>query len=612
MRFNFLLSFLCCFAMNSFCQVQPLLVSVTNEKTNEPLEGASISIYKNRSISGTITNREGKFVITDTTGIDSVKISMIGHHTRIIAPFSYYKMARAGISLSLAATNLEEIVVKPLTAIEIIEKAIVASKAALPRVAFENNVFYREVIKDKEQYFSVAEAVFKTQYDTKNKLCLMQMLKGRSKEDVSYTRLFEDYHPGGGPEAVATKYLAVAFPDFLNKSKTGLFVFKKEKPVEYDGNLYYVVSFDQRPGIHEALDKGEIFIAVSDFTVLKYKTENSPLGTPYITDLKGTDKLFAELLHIDFKRKGWNHSVSFEKVNDQLVMRSASAEYRISYKQPKKDLDLDLSITTELVTTIPYLPITAPINKEQEWKRKNLVANLPADFDAGFWGSNNIISPTTQVDSIIKNISIKNQEDTNVTSLKDEWKYLNKDFLAVYQQHDSVVLIPVRKGGWEDDETAGMIYKEVNGDFSIETYVDLSKRTNTSILPDNGFQQAGIIIRSNDDKTENSILLCIGTGGNSQAKIFLRKTDNGKSKGPVDKIEKMSYGLKLIKRGASISAYYKATGTSDWKLITSYQVNWLNDSIQAGFAAMSRFAGSGPKAKPDMKAVFSNFILKND
>ena len=590
-------------------QAQPLQGTVIGEKTREPLEAASITLYKNGKTGGIVTNREGRFVIADAGGIDSIKISMIGHASRVISIAAFKNIVAGKIVLPVAATDLSEIVVRPLTATEIIDKAIKATKAALPASDFENNIFYREVIKDKEQYFSVAEAIFKTQYDIKNKVCRLQMLRGRSKEDVSYTRLFEDFHPGGGPEGLSGKYFSVEFPDFLNAAKTKWFIYKKEQPVLFDGQLFYVISFDQKPGIHEALEKGEVLIDVSDFTVLRYSAANSPVGTTYIKDLKGTDKLFAELLHIDFKRKGWTNKVSFEKINGRLVLSHAAAEYKIGYKQPKKDLDLDLTITTELAATVPLLPVTHLITKEEAWKRKNIVANLPSDFDPDFWGADNIIAATDQVDTIIKAIAKKNNEDDAIGKIAGEWQYLNRNFFVVYQQHDSIAMVPVMKGAWEDDETAGMIYKNFSDDFSMETAVTITKRSNTTELPDNGFQQAGIIIRSGDDSNENNLILSIGTGGNNQPKIFLHKTESGKSKGPVDKIEGMQCWLRLEKKGTALTAFYKFFSDKEWKKITTYQLKWLSGSLQAGCMVMARFAGSGPRAKPDIKAVFSNFNL---
>ncbi len=581
--------------------------TLSDKQTSRPLGAASITIYKNGKTGGTISNAEGKFSFNNES-IDSVKFSMIGYNSVVVNNDSLKNDEQLNIKMKPVLINMDEVVIRPMTAQEIVQTAIKKTLAMLPANDFENKVFYREIIKDRENYFSVAEAIFKTQYFIKDQSFKLRMEKGRSKEEVSYTRLFEDYHPGGGPEALADKYLTASLPDFFNLKKTKWFSYKKESVTEYDGKKIYIISFDQKTEIHEALDKGRLFITADNFLLLKYEAVNSPAGMAYVKNLTGTDKIFASLLNIDFKRKGWTKQAEFVQIDGRLFLSHAAAEYLIDYRQPKKQLDLDLTIHSELLATEPMLPILKPISKSEEWKRKNIVANLPTDFDANFWGAENVISPTKKVDKIIAGISKKNNEDS-VKKIADDWLYHQANMFVAYSQHDSISLVPIMKSSWEDDETAGMLFKEMKGDFIIESKLDITKRSDQSALPDNGFQQSGLIIRSTKTEQENNVILCIGTAGNPNAKIVLRKTDNGKSKGPVNKIDTMKGWLRLEKKGAAITALYKTDDRAGWKKITTYQVNWPGDSLQAGIMVMARFAGSGPKMKPDMKATFTKLNI---
>ena len=585
-------------------------IVLSDEQSGKPLSAASIIIYKNEKTGGTISNAEGKFNF-NTGSVDSVKFSMIGYNSIVLSKTAFIDVEELNIKMKPVLLNLDEVVIRPMTAQEIVETAIKKTLALLPAVDFESKIFYREIIKDKENYFSVAEAIFKTLYYLKDQSFKLSMEKGRSKEDVSYTRLFEDYHPGGGPEALADKYLAASLPDFFNLKKIKWFNYRKESVTSFDGKKIYVISFDQKPGIHEALDKGRLFITKDEFVLLKYEAMNSPIGTPYIKNLTGTDKIFANLLNIEFKRKGWTKEADFIQMDGRLFLSHAAAAYLIDYKQPKKQLDLDLTISSELLATEINLPIAKSILKSEEWKRKNLVANLPTDFDANFWGTENVISPTKQVDEIIAGISKKNKEDS-IKKIDNDWLYHQPNMFVAYSQHDSISLVPIMKAAWEDDETAGILFKEIDGDFIIESKLNITKRSDAETFPDNGFQQSGIIIRSAKDQQENNIILCLGTAGNSNAKIILRKTDNGKSKGPVDKIEAMNGWLRLEKKGSSITALYKTVEQEEWEKITTYQAGWVTGNLQVGVMVMARFAGSGPKMKPDIKATFTQLKINKE
>jgi regulation of enolase protein 1 (concanavalin A-like superfamily) len=162
---------------------------------------------------------------------------------------------------------------------------------------------------------------------------------------------------------------------------------------------------------------------------------------------------------------------------------------------------------------------------------------------------------------------------------------------------------------WEDDKSGGMLFKEMNGDFSIETKINISK-SNTVEMPDKGFQQAGIIIRKKDDQKENYIFLSIGTGGNPTPKVSFKKTSDSKSKTFAEKTESMKGWLRIEKKGNKLIALYKSIGGNEYKKIGEYSGDWLNSEIQIGLAVYAGFPGDGPKMKPDMKAELTQLKIE--
>jgi hypothetical protein len=578
---------------------------IVDSRSGEALNGASITLYSISNMSGLVANKEGKFIIA-AGAYDSIKISMVGYHSKTIFPH-HDPDGDLKIKLELAPGQLEEVVVKRSSPLDIIHKAIAALPSFQPDSNFENKGFYREIIKDRENYFSVAEAVFLAQYFPKKKSYKLELLQGRSKEDVSYTRLFEDYHPGGGPQSVAGESFVVDQPDFLNEKKLKFFNYKIDSMVQFDERWLYSISFDQKPGIKEALEKGRLLVDADNYAVVSYQAENSPLGTAYIKDLTGTEKVFAEILHIDFKRKGWKRRVDFTSVNNKQIMSYAIAEYSIGYKQPKKNVDLDLAIDVELLFSELGKPVLKEISKDEEWKRKNIVANLPTAFDSAFWGNNNIISPTEEVKNIIRKITVN--DDIPAGTSVEGWQYINRNLFVSYKTNDTITLIPIMRSLWEDDEAAGMLYKEIEGDFIAETRINLVKSSDRDHMPDNGFQQGGIIVRSLNEEKQNYVLLSVGTGGNSNPKLFFKRTTDNKSRTVVHKNENMSGWLRIEKTGNKIVAFFKPGNAGDFKKTGEYKLEWLNGKLQLGLTVFAAFSGDGPKMKPDMKANFSQLKI---
>jgi hypothetical protein len=589
-------------------QTNTLPGSVSDGLTHEPLAGVSIMMYQPGHISGSISNADGKFSIRQPDKLDSVRLSMIGYKSRLFTPAELLTGSMLVVNLQPAPSDLPAIVVRPISAIDIVRKAARQIPSLIPTTDFESSAFYREIIRDSLQFYAVSEAIFNIQFNVQKKSLAIKLAKGRSKEDVAYTRLFEDFHPGGGPEDAVGQNLVTTRPGFLTENKLKNYIFKKDSTILQGDRLIYVISFDQQPSVQEALEKGKLYIDADDFSPVKYIARNSPAGTPYIKSLRGTDKIFAEILHIDLEVKGWTRTASFTEIEHRLYLADANMGYDIAYKQPKKSLDLRLQINTELVVTDFTKPIVHPVSKGEEWKRKDLVANLPADFDSAYWGSGNTPDPTREVKDVIEAISKKNGDPVSGETIPD-WSYLNGGSFVASQKNDSIILVPLMKSSWEDDETGGMIYKNMKGDFDLETKLSISKRSNFSELPDNGFQQCGIILRSATGKQENNLILSMGTGGNEIPKFFLKRTINGKTKNFVEKTDSLTAWLRIEKRGKQISAFKKQNPNGAWEKIDDYSLDWLSGELQVGFSVMARFTGDGPRQRPDMRAVFSEIKL---
>jgi len=280
-------------------------------------------------------------------------------------------------------------------------------------------------------------------------------------------------------------------------------------------------------------------------------------------------------------------------------------DYFIHYQQPKKNVDLNLAIHTETLMTEFSHPIVHEITREEEWKRKNLVANLPSDFDSTFWGGAHILDPTTELKQIIAVIAEKNK-DTAASASPEDWFYLNRQLFIAEKNEAGIRLIPIARSSWDDEQKGGLLYKNKKGDFNMEAKLVITKRTNPAQEPDNGFQQSGIMIRSADNKMENNIQVSMGTGGSSTPKYFLKNTIDGKTKITVEKTENLSAWLRLEKKDDLVRIYRRTRENDSWVKWNEFKADWLKGELEVGFSVMARFAGDGPKQKPDMQALFSD------
>lgn len=569
------------------------------------LVAASIAVYREGTVNtGTVTNHDGAFSISLSVQPDSLKVSMVGFISRVIRNINWFQSSPFTIELSLQPLELSAVEVKPLTALQIVERAIQHLPASQIQEDFETTGFYREIIKDREHYFSVAEAVFTVQFLPQKEDFKLKMDKGRTSEEISYTKLFEDFHPGGGPQRAIKNSFLLDIPSFLRLKELKKYEFKRLPVTFYDDRRLYVISFDQKDGVKEALENGKLFIDAEDFTVVKYEAANSPKGINYIKHLSGSDKFFAELLNIDLKRKSWRRAVSFIRTGDKWLLNHADMEFSITYKQPKKKLDLDLTISTEILLNPQYKTIITPIPKKDEWQRNNLVKNLPNVFDSAWWGNASIIQPTQSIEEVVKEINASNGT-VPVQSQSSRWMKLNEASFLSWQNGDSISLIPIQKSHWDNDHTAPFLYELIAGDFSIETKLLVTRVKSGGAFPDKGFQQCGIMIRGTNSEKENYLSVGLGTTGNKQPKLILNKTGGNKSKPKTESAEFPEIWLKLEKNGKVITAFKKMHAIDQWILIDSKTVDWRSDQFQVGLFGFAWFTGNGPAMYPDVKGIFT-------
>jgi hypothetical protein len=598
---------LCFFAFQKVYSQEFLQGLVKDAGTGEPLSNATISFYNNGRSFGMITNQKGQFVINQKTP-DSIRISMIGYQSKLLLP--PFESNNQTVLLLRAIISMETIVVQPIPAEQIVQKAIKVLDKNRSVVDFESLAFYREIIKDRENYFSVSEALFKTQYFPREKNFTLELEQGRTKEDVAYTRLFEDYHPGGGPQLMAKQGFADEIPDCLQASKMKYFIYKKDSLTYLDNHRIYVISFDQKDGVKEAFEKGKVFIDAEDFSVLSYTGSNSPKSTAYIKSLTGNDKLMAKILNIDFEVLGWSRKLYFNRSGNNMFLSFASFEQQAIYKQPKKDIDLNLKMSFEWMVSETGLPVIKKIGENEEWKRNNLMVNLPTAFDSSFWGGKAIISPTDSLTAILASISSKNKDEQSGKPIEG-WKILNRKFFVASKNDSKISITPIMKSVWENDVTGPFVFKDTSGNFSIECKLQVVKTSNSNQEPDKGFQQGGLMIRADSVATENYIFIALGTGGNPNPKLFFKKTENNKSRSIVTKAKKMMAFLRIEKRETTLKAYIRWNENDEWEILNEYKSAWLKDNVQIGMAAFTDFTGNGPKMHPDASFIFSDVQFKN-
>ena len=123
---------------------------------------------------------------------------------------------------------------------------------------------------------------------------------------------------------------------------------------------------------------------------------------------------------------------------------------------------------------------------------------------------------------------------------------------------------------WWVDMNAGMIYKEVSGDFDVITAVNTKQKTNPTQDIDRWTQLAGLIVRdpaSTLSENENYVFNVAGMRFDNPSIELKSTTDNLSSiRAYTDNMSGTSSELRIVRENSSFTCYSRPIGNSTWIL----------------------------------------------
>ena len=380
---------------------------IVDEKSNTPLIFATIAV-KNTNIA-TVTNIDGEFTLKISEAIQNpvLEIIYIGYHNKEIAVSDLRTEGRNNtISLNQATIPIAEVVIKPITAEDIIYFAIDNLDENYENVPNQMTSFYRETIKKNRNYVSIAEAVveiFKAPYNSDFRFDLSKVYKGRKNVEVSKldTVLFKLQ---GGP--VTTLQLDVA--------KNRMSIFTKEAMKNYDYTLetivvidekpHYVIEFHQNNNADTPLFLGKLFIEMESFALSEAE---------FSINLEDED----EAASIFIRKKPLGMKITPEMASYRVKYREQDGKWYFGYARAevKFKVNWNKKLFNSHYTTMSEIAITDRTEEEvvkfapKERLRKGdiFTDELAAFADPDFWGDYNVIEPDQSIESAIRRLNRK-------------------------------------------------------------------------------------------------------------------------------------------------------------------------------------------------------------
>jgi CubicO group peptidase (beta-lactamase class C family) len=431
----------------TFSQQQTLTINgKITDGENSPLPSVNIRLMKNGI--GTISNESGffKILIPQLLQQDSIIFSSIGYTSIKIAVNELVLDKVNLIQLASKTVVLQEVIVKSINPLEIIQTAIEKIPNNYLNIPHISHGFYRMNTKKGNEHIALSEAVFDIlNYGyAADKANNFNLIKSRFiKDDKGIYNL----SIGATPEELyeADIMRKINSSDLLNKKGLKNHHFKLLSTIQYNNADTYVIGFDQKDDVKESLYTGKIFIDVESLAIVAINYRRSEKGIQYAKVGSASMRTLMKLMGISIDMNSESSFVTYQKFNGKWLLSNIKSNTLIHCKSKRQFYDFPANIQFDYVVTgVDTSNIQSFSTKDNLGKTK-LIEFQNSNGQADFWKDYNIIVSDYNSDSIAKNIIAKNESFNLKKQVEKKLKSFPKEKSA---RIDSIISFFHQKGAF--------------------------------------------------------------------------------------------------------------------------------------------------------------------
>lgn len=372
---------------------------IKDSKTKERVVFSSISVPGTNI--GTVANSDGEFTlkIPKSLNIKEFEISHLGYLNKKISITENGKNQQTFL-LEPASVELQGVIVRPED-----PRLIVAGAISNINKNYSNSPnmmtgFYRETIKQRREYISIAEAIaeiYKTPYIASAETDRVKILKGRKGSNVKRadTLLVKMQ---GGPHV--SLYLDLAkYPELiLTQEEMGNYEYEIVNMVSLDNETNYVISFKPRVSLSYPLYTGKLYISAENLalTMAEFSLD--------LSDIDKATPLFVKKkpMGLRFEPQSTNYMVTYKKQGDKYYLNYMRNEVKFRADWRRRIFETNYTVMSEMVITERNTENISRIANKESFKPSSILSDKVNEyFDENYWGAYNTIEPNESIQSAI-------------------------------------------------------------------------------------------------------------------------------------------------------------------------------------------------------------------
>lgn len=373
---------------------------IKDAKTKERVVFATISVPG--TTIGTVANADGEFTLKVPKNITSnvFEITHLGYQNTQFPIVNGTSGKDKVYLIEPASLEIQSVVIRPMDARSILEGALKNIDKNYSDKPASFTAFYRESIKQKREYISIAEAVaeiYKAPYRYTLETDKVKIIKGRRGENVKKADTLM-VKMQGGPH-VSLFLDVIKNPELiLTREDLPYYNYEVVDVVKIDNEANYVISFTPNAKLEYPLYQGKLYV----------NTENLAITmSEFSIDLSEPEKVAQIFVRkkpagLIFEPISTNYLVTYKKVNDRYHVNYMRSEVKFRADWRRKIFKTNYTIMSEMAITDRDFDNVNKISFKDSFKPNLILADRVNEyFDENYWGSYNTIEPDESIQSAI-------------------------------------------------------------------------------------------------------------------------------------------------------------------------------------------------------------------
>lgn len=380
---------------------------VVDGASGKPIHYASVNLAGTNIAN--VTNAEGIFslkVDPRTAPSALVTISHLGYATITLklSDFEDYTPDKPRrITLVPVSITLDPALIRAQNPEELILAALYRIKQNYPTTHVGMTAFYRELIKKgNTKYLTMNEAILdidKAPYGS-FQVDRVGIYKGRGSLNYDSSDTLFIRYQGGVVSILEIDQAKNPFALVSTIDVPHYYEFKSE-PAEFLGErMYYVVSFNQKPGLEDIYMRGKVYIDSESLAFGRVELWMNVEGREDAVDLF----VLKHPQNTRFEVKSAEYIVNYQPYDGKWYYDYAKMELKFETRRRRALFKNSYSVMSEIaVTDHKATPIT--IEKDARVKfRDQMTEKVSAFTDDNFWENYNVIEPDADIEAVIRKI----------------------------------------------------------------------------------------------------------------------------------------------------------------------------------------------------------------